>query len=395
MHPVNIVNLNTAAAESIRANSIKSITRENRTLILLWADGHQSEFHNIWLRDNCRCSECGDRSGGHRYLELLDIDDNIEPATADVSQDGSLTIRWKNNDHLTEYPANWLRQHCYSAGAIKQRRAQPQLWDADIKQNLPVWDYQQIIDDEMLRRQTFERINNFGFAIIDNVPNHQQQIERLADIFGFIRETHYGRVFELLATPQQRILAQTSHAIRPHTDEQFRAPVPGLFMMHCLRASECGGGASILVDGFNAAEKLRLEQPEYFELLSQIPIPHRRFLHDEVDNVALSAKWPSIELDRYGDLKAVHINERTMAPLDVEADLVEPVYRALKALLSLLYAPEAQLHYRLESGQAVVLDNHRVLHARTAFNGNRHIRQCHVDRDELFSRMRVLQNRPQ
>ena len=35
-------------------------------------------------------------------------------------------------------------------------------------------------------------------------------------------------------------------------------------------------------------------------------------------------------------------------------------------------------------------DNQRVLHARTAFAGRRHIRQCHVDRDEVFSRLRLL-----
>lgn len=58
-----------------------------------------------------------------------------------------------------------------------------------------------------------------------------------------------------------------------------------------------------------------------------------------------------------------------------------------------VYAPEACVTYRLESGQAVVMDNHRVLHARAAFNGGRHIRQCHVDRDEFFRRLRALRRR--
>ena len=164
-------------------------------------------------------------------------------------------------------------------------------------------------------------------------------------------------------------------------------------MMHCLRASECGGGASILVDGFNAAEELRSENQEQFELLCRIPIPHRRFLVDEVDDVALSASWPTIELNRHGEIEAVHINERTMAPLDTEENLIEPVYRALRKMLELVYDPEACVTYRLESGQAALMDNHRVLHARAAFNGNRHIRQCHVDRDEFFSRLRALRRR--
>ncbi len=83
-----------------------------------------------------------------------------------------------------------------------------------------------------------------------------------------------------------------------------------------------------------------------------------------------------------------------MALLESEAHLVEPVYHALKAMFKLVYAPQASLEYRLESGQTAILDNHRVLHDRTAFNGNRHIRQCHVDRDEFFSRLHALQRRP-
>ena len=82
-----------------------------------------------------------------------------------------------------------------------------------------------------------------------------------------------------------------------------------------------------------------------------------------------------------------------MAALDCTEDLIEPVYRALRELLSQVYSPEACINYRLESGQAVVLDNHRVMHARTAFNGDRHIRQCHVDRDDFFSRLRTLRRK--
>jgi alpha-ketoglutarate-dependent taurine dioxygenase len=116
-------------------------------------------------------------------------------------------------------------------------------------------------------------------------------------------------------------------------------------------------------------------------------------LVDDVDDVALSGNWRSIELNQHGDIAAVHINERTMAPLNTDENLTEPVYRALQKMLALVYAPEACVTYRLESGQAAVMDNHRVLHARTAFNGNRHIRQCHVDRDEFFSRLRALRRR--
>ena len=373
--------------------SIQHIEKQHHQLSVTWKDGHHSFFHYIWLRDNCACIECGDRYGGHRYLEFSEIPDDIAPRKIIVDDEGKLQIEWNNNGHLTTYSANWLREHCYSSAAIDERRSKPVLWDSRIGDDIPQWGYKKIIEDDASRLQLFQRINDYGFAIINNVPTQTDEIERLASLFGFIRQTHYGRVFDLISTPQQRILAQTSHAIRPHNDENFRDPIPGLFMMHSLQASECGGGASIFVDGFNAARKLRHQNQEYFDLLSSTPIPHRRFLVDEVDDVAFSANWPVIQLDHHQDVVAIHINERTMAPLENEAHLVEPVYHALKAMFKLVYASQASLEYRLESGQAAILDNHRVLHARTAFNGNRHIRQCHVDRDEFFSRLRALQRR--
>jgi gamma-butyrobetaine dioxygenase len=373
--------------------SIERIDRQQRNISILWKDGHRSVFHHIWLRDNCTCSQCGDRSGGHRYLELGSIDPDITPDEVSIDSSGSLQIQWYGDGHRSNYAPAWLLEHCYSADSIAKQRQQPILWDSTFNSKIPEWDYDRVISDELIRLQMFQCINSYGFAIINGVPVLEDQIESLAKIFGFIRETHYGRIFDLISTPQQRILAQTAHAIRPHNDELFRDPIPGLFMMHCLRASECGGGASILVDGFSAAEKLRSEHKDIFNLLCQVPIPHRRFLVDDVDDVALSGNWRSIELNQHGDIAAVHINERTMAPLNTDENLIEPVYRALQKMLALVYAPEAGVTYRLESGQAAVMDNHRILHARAAFNGNRHIRQCHVDRDEFFSRLRALRRR--
>jgi alpha-ketoglutarate-dependent taurine dioxygenase len=372
---------------------IENIGRHPRHIVLAWDDGQRSTFHHIWLRDNCTCDECGDRSGGHRYLELGSIDPDIFPDDVSIDSSGALRIRWHGDSHLTRYSPDWLRTHAYSNQAIVARQPQTVFWDARLNGTIPQWDYEQIITDDSSRLQMFEHIGEYGFAILRGVPTEADQIEQLAAVFGFIRQTHYGRVFELISTPQQRILAQTAHAIRPHNDELFRDPIPGLFMMHCLRASDCGGGASIFVDGFNAALKLKTQNPEYFDLLCRIPIPHHRFLLDEVDDVALAAKWPTIELNSSGKIVAVHINERTMAPLDIDTELVEPVYHALRAMLNLVYDPEACITYGLEAGQAAVLDNHRVLHARNAFNGDRHIRQCHVDRDEFFSRLRALHRR--
>lgn len=44
-------------------------------------------------------------------------------------------------------------------------------------------------------------------------------------------------------------------------------------VFHCLK-HEGTGGRTLLVDGFYAAEKLREQSPENFELLTRVPIRH-------------------------------------------------------------------------------------------------------------------------
>lgn len=371
--------------------SIESIERYEREIEVVWRDGERARFHHVWLRDNCACADCGDRDGGHRYLELGAIDPDIAPADVSLDADGSLEIHWQAGGHRSEYTAAWLRAHRYPRA--DENRARITTWNADATANLATWDFGRALEDDAYRLRLFTHLREHGLAILDAVPLDTDAIEQVAALFGFIRETHYGRVFELLATPERRILAQTAHAIRPHNDELFREPIPGLFMMHCLRASECGGGASVFVDGYRVATELREANPDAFAVLTRIEIPHRRFLVDAVDDVALAARHPAIELDRDGEIVAVHVNERTMAPLDAAPAATESLYRALREFLRRLYDPQNCIEYRLDAGQAAVMDNHRVLHARRAFDGHRHIRQCHVDRDEFFSRLRALQRR--
>ncbi len=168
----------------------------------------------------------------------------------------------------------------------------------------------------------------------------------------------------------------------------FRDAPPGVILFHCLEASADGGGASVLVDGFNVAARLQDENPAAFDILSRVPLPHRRRIDGAAD---LRAETTMVGLDAAGAVTAFRCNERTMAPLELPEDQVKPVYDALQAVLALVYDPVMKIEFQLRSGEALVFDNHRVLHARTAFGGSRHIRQYHVDRDEVFSRLRLLQ----
>ena len=372
---------------SERATVVSAETNQS-TLNIKWADGHSSTFHNIWLRDNCSCNECGDHSGGSRFFELNMM--NPTNTVGEVSaENGIIRLTWQEDGHVTDYDASWLRSHCYSESERASRRHQPVLWDASITGNVPEADYGIALDDDAERLKIHDAVRTYGICLLRNVPADVNETEPLAALMGYVRETHYGRIFEIVSTPNPTIIANAPVPLRPHTDENFREPPPGIMIFHTIQASECGGGASVMTDGFALAEELKRVDPEAYELLSRVPVPHRRFIED----VGLRAEAPMIQHDFFGRINQFRLNERTMGPLDLPPELIEPTYAAIRKLFDISYDPKFHLHHLLDSGEALVFDNARVLHARTGFNGNRHVRLLHIGSDEFYSRWRQLRRR--
>ena len=66
-----------------------SLERAGRRLRVEWADGGQSEFPAVWLRDNCHCSACFTAGDIHvRTLLMENLDVNCTVTTAEVSGSG-------------------------------------------------------------------------------------------------------------------------------------------------------------------------------------------------------------------------------------------------------------------------------------------------------------------
>jgi len=144
------------------------------------------------------------------------------------------------------------------------------------------------------------------------------------------------------------------------------------------------------VDGFCAAEELRRRHPDDFDLLARLPMSFH-FADAEAD---LRATSPMISIDFEGTVRAVHCNNRSMAPLDLPDAQIPGWYGAYRRFAALLRDPEGELRIRLSPGDLIIMENNRALHGRTAFDpnrGRRHLQGCYVDKDGVESRRRVLQ----
>lgn len=302
--------------------------------------------------------------------------------------DDLVKIDWVKEGHTTVFDAAWLRSHCYSDQERLTRRHKPVLWDSSLTEDLPRVNYPDALEKPEQLLEIYDAVRTYGLCLLEEVPKYREGTEEIAGLLSFVRETHYGRVFEIISSPNPAVIANAPVPLRPHTDENFREPPPGIMIFHSIRASEDGGGKSVMTDGFRLAADFKEQYPNEYELLTKAPIPHRRF----IKGVGLRAEAPVISLDYFGNIREFRLNERTMGPLDLPVDLIEPVYSALSKMFTLSYESKYHVSYLLKDGEALVFDNARVLHARTGFNGNRHVRLTHVGSDEFYSRWRQLRH---
>ena len=265
----------------------------------------------------------------------------------------------------------------------------PQLWDGSLPALPRVrW---RADPSEAERLAWLESFLTLGFVIFEGVSTQPGTVLKVGSMFGFTRETNFGALFDVRSTPDATDLAYTSIALDPHTDNPYRAPVPGIQLLHCL-ANETSGGQSTLVDGFAVAQALRTKDPQAFEILAGTPV---RFKYVDAQT-ELTASAPPIELDVTGALKSIHFSPRLdFVPL-FEPQQLQAYFRARRLFDHALRAPDFEIRFLLAAGDLVMFDNCRLLHGRTGFDpaeGLRHLQGCYIDIDGPRSLYRVLRRR--
>jgi hypothetical protein len=195
--------------------------------------------------------------------------------------------------------------------------------------------------DDAVRARFLDAVARYGLGLLRGVPAADGRVLAVAETVGYVRETNYGRLFDVRAEPAD---------------------------------------------------------PKSFDVLTGTPFPFG-YADGETE---LRAWAPLISLSPRGRIAGVRLNNRSMLPLRLPAEEAEAAYAAHRVWAVLLDRPEFRLRLRLAPGDCLVFDNTRVLHARTAFSaaespgtgspgtGERHLQGCYADLDGLLSTLAVL-----
>ncbi|HEC56223.1 MAG TPA: gamma-butyrobetaine dioxygenase [Gammaproteobacteria bacterium] len=354
-----------------------------------WADQRLSPFHYLWLRDNCPCSECVYGVTREQVFEIADVPENLRPHSAEIDPEGLLLIDWEDG-HRSRFEPGWLRAHAYDDASRQEqleRRGQKHYWHHDL--DLPVFDYQGVMEEPEILLQWLLALRDIGLTQVRNVPTDPESLIALAKRISFIRESNFGVLFNVKPKADADSNAYTPFNLPLHTDLPTRELQPGLQFLHCL-INQASGGDSLFVDGFSVARALQEEDPAAFRHLCEIPVEFR----NKDRNSDYRCLAPIIALDARGEIAEVRMANFLRGPFTTAPQLMPALYHAYRRFIELSREPRFQFRRRLNEGELWCFDNRRSLHARDAFDptsGVRHLQGCYVDRDELLSRILVLE----
>lgn len=366
------------------SNTATNTVMEEHMLTIDWADGQQSQFHYIWLRDNCPQS-C-DPNNGQRIGNTASIPIDIKPSSVKVNENQQVEIVWANDQHVSRFELSWLRTHCYSLPS-PQFRWQPKLWGSELKEALPEAYYHEISTSDEALKNWLLMIKTYGVAILRGAPIKSGAIAEIVGLFGYVRESSWGRFFDIKFETNPNTVARTHHPLPSHTDEPFRHNIPSVQLIQCLVSNSVGGDSSV-VDGFQLAAILLDQEPQMFKLLSTLSV-HFYF---EDEESCLTTEAPIIRLNELGEVASVRFSAHSTQPFQFPFEQMLPYYEAYQTFARMCQSPDYQVSFKLDAGDLYVVDNWRVLHGRTGFSetGQRHIQGCYSERDDIYSKLEVL-----
>ncbi len=366
------------------------MTSQNDGDLELEADGHMLRFPAVWLRDNCPCAECLDPGSGQKLNDVTALPDGLAVRGAEDTGE-SVVVTFAPDQHRSTFLRSWLAAHAldddHDGDGDGRTEDDKELWLPADLDRLPEDSWPRYLGERADRARALDAVLRWGFVLLHDVPAEPGMVLEVVASFGFVRETNYGRLFDVRIEPRPGNLAFTSRRILPHTDNPYRDPVPTVQLLHCLRAADDGGNTG-LVDGFAAARELRTTDRETFDIIAGTPVPFG--YRDK--STELRASQPLIQLSPRGRIRGVRFNNRSAQPLRRPYPEVTAFYAAYRRWAGLLARPERQLNLRLAPGDCLIFDNTRVMHARSAFSvtGGRHLQGCYADLDGLASTLAVL-----
>jgi gamma-butyrobetaine dioxygenase len=356
-----------------------------------------------------------DPSTKQKLFQTSDIPQNIEYAEYEELLEKGLRIKWKNDvpgyneTHESFYDYEFLlpivRRGPRESDAEPIQRERDTWNKAKISEEIKFLDYSEYISSDDVLFEALKQLHRHGLVFIKNIPPTEKAVEEIGGRIGQLRETFYGRTWDVKSVPQAKNIAYTSQFLGLHMDLLYMTDPPGLQLLHCLKNS-CSGGASMFTDSFQAVKELRhAANNDDYHILQEAKTTY----HYKNAGKHYQHSHPTIVLESKASQLMSHVNwsppfqapfgheDRPLLHPDGRTSRSATVFRrhveALKKFQDIIEREDNIFEYKMNEGECVIFNNRRVLHARRAFDessGERWLKGAYLDTDTFKNQYRLL-----
>jgi DUF971 family protein len=89
-----------------------SPVQDGKAVRILWQDGHESLYENIYLREHCQCAECVHEWTGEKLISRDRIPPDIRPVSVTAVGNYAISIRFSDGHGTGVYSFDLLRKIC-------------------------------------------------------------------------------------------------------------------------------------------------------------------------------------------------------------------------------------------------------------------------------------------
>lgn len=207
-----------------KLDPLTSISLANQKLSISFPGGEKRDFNLTWLRDHCPCPLCIHPTNRQKLHASGFVSLHQDPKSVTISE-GRLIVDWSTGSIESIQDAPKGHTSTYSLDFLKNFNPNQShtlkliLWERDaFDRAQQTVAYKDMMGSDDAFKIVLKQLKDYGLIIIKDVPREINHVETLAEKFGPIRHTFYGKSWNVKNFPFAKNIAYTSLKLDLHMD---------------------------------------------------------------------------------------------------------------------------------------------------------------------------------
>lgn len=190
----------------------------------------RNRFEAVQLRDMCACHRCRDPDSGQKNFATHEIPEALTIRNFSI-EDNNLRLEWESDvpgfsGHDTNISLKRLLKMSRASASFKSPSeiGNPMVsWRAKemhdaFKRGSNTAAFDAFLKDKATYQRIIHQLWQYGLAFITSVPRDEQSVVTLGETIGPLRDTFYGRTWDVKDKPKAENVAYTSKYLGLHMD---------------------------------------------------------------------------------------------------------------------------------------------------------------------------------